>query len=197
MIQSIRCAFYVNSVCCIPGGIIHIVSFLLCSCPASCTLAKQVYLDVFAALGVLLVFQTLDPPRQADVALPVSIDVEQAILRGIECLEDVGAQMHPLASQYVQSFRQLQTRLRALFSGNSRPVETRSVPAGSDRPCTQGNPTDIGIPLLGNSSTAHTSMYDGSGDSSIFLSDEIFNIESLLYDKGWAGMVHEWDDSLA
>ncbi|KAL7922734.1 hypothetical protein ACQKWADRAFT_320672 [Trichoderma austrokoningii] len=69
---------------------------------------------VFTALSVLLVYQHLDPHSRSKVDIPQSLDVDSIIGHGLEHLQRVGGDIHPLASRYVRSFQQLQTRLQAI-----------------------------------------------------------------------------------
>ncbi|KAH8131001.1 hypothetical protein LI328DRAFT_161041 [Trichoderma asperelloides] len=69
---------------------------------------------VFTALSVLLVYQHLDPHSRSKVDIPQSSDIDNVIGHGLEHLQRVGGDIHPLASRYVRSFQQLQTRLQAI-----------------------------------------------------------------------------------
>ncbi|KIM77707.1 hypothetical protein PILCRDRAFT_825147 [Piloderma croceum F 1598] len=121
---------------------------------------------VFAALGVLLAFQTLDAQSKAEVGL-VSVDVDRVILRGTHLLEEVGDQMHPLVSRYVQSFHQLQSRLRT--------ISTTRAYALTD---------SIGLPC------------PAPADSSILLDgDDFSDIEDLLYTTDWTSLMADWSES--
>jgi len=152
---------------------------------------------VFAALGVLLAFQTLDAQSKAEVGLG-SVDVDQVILRGIHLLEEVGDQMHPLASRYVQSFHQLQSRLRAIStarayggsksSSSAIPLPTSSLKdmhpqytgSSSNAPLTDS----MGLPFP---TPADSSMLLGGGDFS--------NIEDLLYTTDWTSLMADWSET--
>jgi hypothetical protein len=88
-------------------------------------------IDVFAALGVLLVYQKIDSSSRAHVGIPSTLDVDKVIAEGLENLERVGAEMHPLAARYLKSFQQLQTRLRdiSILSANAPQQQTRLGPS--------------------------------------------------------------------
>ncbi|KAL2016665.1 hypothetical protein VTK56DRAFT_3209 [Thermocarpiscus australiensis] len=75
---------------------------------------------IFAALGVLLVFQKIDPQFRAEVGVPESVDLDELIGQGLEILQRVGGEMHPLAARYVQSFEQLRARLQSTTIKHSR-----------------------------------------------------------------------------
>ncbi|KIM73611.1 hypothetical protein PILCRDRAFT_724526 [Piloderma croceum F 1598] len=149
---------------------------------------------VFAALGVLLAFQTLDTQSKAEVGL-VSVDVDQVILRGTHLLEEVGDQMHPLASRYVQSFHQLQNRLRAIStarayggsksSSSAVPHDTSSLNGIYSDPNSNPALTDsIGLP------------FPTPADSSMLLDgDDFSNIEDLLYTTDWTSLMADWSES--
>ncbi|KAL7932210.1 N-terminal binuclear Zn cluster-containing/DNA binding domain-containing protein [Trichoderma chlorosporum] len=88
---------------------------------------------VFTALSVLLVFQHLDPHSRLKIDIPPSLDIDDAIGQGLEHLQRVGGEIHPLASRYVRSFQQLQTRLQAIgtLSANAPPLAVRGKQAVS------------------------------------------------------------------
>jgi len=169
------------------------------TCIISYNLSNQLYpppSDVFAALGVLLAFRTLDAESKAEVGL-VSVDVDEVILRGTHLLEEVGDQMHPLASRYVQSFHQLQTRLRAISTvrayGDSQ-SSSNTVPLPS--PLSEIHPQYTGS----NSNTALTDSmglpFPAPADSSIPLGEDDFsNIEDLLYTTNWTSLMADWSES--
>jgi hypothetical protein len=73
---------------------------------------------------VLLVFQKIDPQFRAEVGIPASLDLDDLIGQGLEILQRVGGEMHPLATRYVQSFEQLRTRLQAITTKDSRLLRT-------------------------------------------------------------------------
>jgi hypothetical protein len=84
-------------------------------------------IDVFTALSVLLVYQHLDPYSRSKIDIPPSSDIENVIGQGLEHLQRVGGDIHPLASRYVRSFQQLQTRLQAIgtLAANAPPLAVR------------------------------------------------------------------------
>ncbi len=65
-------------------------------------------------------FQRIEPRFRADVGIPTSLDLDEIIDQGLENLERVGDEIHPLASRYAQSFEQLRTRLQDITIGNSK-----------------------------------------------------------------------------
>jgi hypothetical protein len=153
--------------------------------------------DVFAALGVLLAFQTLDAQSKAEVGL-VSVDVDQVILHGTHLLEEVGDQMHPLASRYVQSFHQLQSRLRAISTARAY---GGSKSSSSAVPLPTSSLNDIHPQYTGSNSNA--ALTDSIGlpfpapvDPSIPLGgDDFSNIEDLLYTTDWTSLMADWSES--
>lgn len=82
---------------------------------------------VFTALSVLVVYKHLDPHSRAKIDIPPSSDIDRVIGQGLEHLQRVGGEMHPLASRYVRSFQQLQARLQAIgtLSANAPPLAVR------------------------------------------------------------------------
>ncbi|OIW23940.1 hypothetical protein CONLIGDRAFT_657486 [Coniochaeta ligniaria NRRL 30616] len=99
---------------------------------------------IFAALGVLLVFQKIDPQFRAEVGIPASPDLDELIGQGLDILQRVGGEMHPLATRYVQSFEQLRARLRAITIKDSRLL--RRAQLGTARAAAAGTTPWTGTP---------------------------------------------------
>ena len=76
----------------------------------------------------------MDFQSRSDVDMPSAFDVEETIEQGMENLQRVGGEMHPLASRYVRSFRQLQTRLQTIH------VTASSVHQASSTEAERGDP---------------------------------------------------------
>ncbi|KAI5461872.1 fungal-specific transcription factor domain-containing protein [Mariannaea sp. PMI_226] len=95
---------------------------------------------VFAALGVLLVYQKIDSKSRAEMDILPSLDLDDVIAQGLENLERVGGEMHPLASRYVQSFHQLKSQLQAITSLSAN-APLRSVQGNKQVPTRSGSDT--------------------------------------------------------
>jgi hypothetical protein len=138
----------------------------------------------------------------------MSVDVDQVILCGTQLLEEVGDQMHPLASRYVQSFQQLQTRLRAIsaartqngtkaLSGSGLAERTTpsspDVHAQSEYRSSDGGSNNTAFP---NSSDPLDLPFPAPADSSMLLGGVDFsNIEDLLYTTDWTGLMADWNEA--
>ncbi|OAL20910.1 hypothetical protein AYO22_08538 [Fonsecaea multimorphosa] len=171
---------------------------------------------VFAALGVLLVYQTVEPQSKADIALPPNVDVDHAVRIGLELLQRVGGQMHPLASRYVQAIQQLRARLQALPTSRSKP------------PSREASSSQLGVASSGNNANQSQAPANGMGyqyshqpshqqaANTLYpayaqdayqstpgevslragFEDEFANIESMLMDStGWTGLMDDWSDN--
>ncbi|OAP54239.1 hypothetical protein AYL99_11340 [Fonsecaea erecta] len=175
---------------------------------------------VFAALGVLLVYQTVEPQSKADIGLPPNVDVDHAVRIGLELLQRVGGQMHPLASRYVQAIQQLQARLQALSASRSKPPSREAssserngaqsgVASSSNPNQSQVPPNAVGYqyPHQPPHQQAGNTLYPpysqdayqstpGEGSLRAGFEDEFANIESMLMDStGWTGLMDDWSDN--
>lgn len=177
--------------------------------------------DVFTALSVLLVYQHLDPHSRSKVDIPQSSDIDNVICHGLEHLQRVGGDIHPLASRYVRSFQQLQTRLQAIgtLSANAPLIAVRGkqqlpmredgavafrqahVPnstTDSDQSSTAGH--QAGSAISGSSSKGPVNMSDQSQENNevSYYGDayqEQYNDRNVEYgDDGfmWAGFDDEF-----
>ncbi|KAL7944735.1 N-terminal binuclear Zn cluster-containing/DNA binding domain-containing protein [Trichoderma barbatum] len=107
---------------------------------------------VFTALSVLLVYQHLDPHSRLKIDIPPSSDIDNVISQGLEHLQRVGGEIHPLASRYVRSFQQLQTRLQAIgtLSANAPPLAVRGKQTSSVK---EDGTSSYGQPRTASSAT--------------------------------------------
>lgn len=152
---------------------------------------------VFAALGVMLVFQTLDAQSKANVNLPPGVDVDDVVLRGTEFLDQVGSNMHTMAGKYVQSLRQLQTRLIALSEAKAKDARPQMPVMQQGQRQTQAeypNNFYAGAPTE-NSMTDFSGPVQPyvNGDSTMMFDYNLAGIENLLYSPGWTGL---WDPGM-
>ena len=168
--------------------------------------------DVFAALGVLLAFQTLDPQSKTDVGIFNSDDLEATIRGGLDLLEKVGGQMHPIASRYVQAFRQLQEKLRVFSSSSVRGMYsnggTTMGPPPNDQTSSIGLNPQAGPDINGGrgENAGPTTAYSYIGEINeisratsreasliVGFENEFANIENMLLDStGWTGLMDDW-----
>jgi len=126
------------------------------------------------------------------------VDVDEVILRGTHLLEEVGDQMQPLASRYVQSFHQLQTRLRSLSTARAY-GDSKSSSNAVPLPTSPLSEIHSQYPDS-NSNTALTDSmglpFPAPADSSIPLGEDDFsNIEDLLYTTDWTSLMADWSES--
>ncbi|TFB04575.1 hypothetical protein CCMA1212_003497 [Trichoderma ghanense] len=134
---------------------------------------------VFTALSVLLVYQHLDPYSRAKIDIPPSSDIDSIIGQGLEHLQRVGGEMHPLASRYVRSFQQLQARLQAIgtLSANAPPSAVRGKQplstkedgaSGHDPARTASSATESDQ----SSSSADSTLSGSAGKGSVTMTDQ-------------------------
>jgi hypothetical protein len=158
---------------------------------------------------VLLAFQTLDAQSKAEVGLLMSVDVDQVILHGTHLLEEVGDQMHPLASRYVQSFQQLQTRLRAISTARTRngskamsgATSVGQLPAPSlddlNARSEYGGSNGNNTAFVADSTDASLGVpFPAPDDPSMLLGGvDFLNIEDLLVTTDWTSLMADWNES--
>ena len=149
---------------------------------------------VFAALGVMIVFHTLDKQSKADIALPPSLNVDKDVAQGTEFLDKIGAQMHSLASRYVQTIRQLHSRLQAM-STNIRATDTATGPTELACANLQRSSDHISNGLLLEGSQVPRSRVQVDGDPTLTFEYDFGDLENLLASPGWTGLMDEWTGS--
>lgn len=167
---------------------------------------------------MLLVFQKIDSQFRAEVGIPASLDLDDLIGQGLEILQRVGGEMHPLATRYVQSFEQLRARLQAITIKDSRlrrtgqPATARtagttpwtgtpSIDASAGQPARETPNTGGNNGYAAGTSTAAQAVneYGPENDANTAfllppLDDELAILRSVLLDGGeWPGFVDlEW-----
>ena len=131
--------------------------------------------------------------------------------------------MHPLASRYVQSFQQLQARLRTFSSsmGKGQGQNANSRDGSESRLVTADRPSSAAGELQNRQDMQNANMnarieypvaynhnynpyYDTGdayrptmGEASLMagFEDEFANIETLLLDStGWTGLMEDWNE---
>ncbi|KAJ5609961.1 hypothetical protein N7510_006680 [Penicillium lagena] len=162
---------------------------------------------VFAALGVLLVYQTIvDPYTKADIGLAASVNIDDAIRQGMENLERVGGHMHPLASRYVQFFQKLQSRLWTMSSTSANPHRTGTVESTDPNLATsvsmveiqQGLEYQAQLRSLTHDDPGIQDELRRAGEAAFLtpglrFEDESELIENVLLDQaGWTNLFDEW-----
>jgi hypothetical protein len=142
------------------------------------------------------------------------VDIEQTIRQGLELLSRVGGQMHPLASRYVQSIQELQSRLNALAASKNKPPSreartSQMQSSGSAATSSALQPQSFAAgnqfpPQAQNQQTALDPSYAQDAYQSTLaevslragFEDEFSNIESMLMDStGWTGLMDDWSDN--
>jgi hypothetical protein len=149
--------------------------------------------DVFAALGVMLTFQTLDERGKQDVHLPESLDVDQIISQGYELLEEVGGQMHPIAARYRDSLRRMEAKLKTVSAGRAKFLERGPLP--TTLPAEEQGRAEYST----NSFPASTDgdygdSFQQMGQIPVGFGDDFEEIENLFYSTGWYGQGNEWNE---
>lgn len=130
-------------------------------------------------MSVLLVYQHLDPYSRSKIDIPPSSDIESVISQGLEHLQRVGGEIHPLASRYVRSFQQLQARLQAIgtLSANAPPLPVRGKQPQSIK---EDGASSYGPPRTASSATdsdqsssnADSAASGGTGKGSVAVPDQ-------------------------
>ena len=153
-------------------------------------------IGVFAALGVVLAFQTLDPQSKEEVALPATVDVDQVILQGRALLEEVGGNLHPLATRYLQSLQKLEGRLRSLSASRARrgAPDPKIVPVEVPEVDMQGPPEE-------NTSNGAFPPADGvdafgswsGGTESMAFDEDFLEIENMFFNTGWGAVMNDFE----
>jgi hypothetical protein len=153
-------------------------------------------IGVFAALGVVLAFQTLNPQSKEEVALPATVDVDQVILQGRALLEEVGGHLHPLATRYLQSLQKLEGRLRSLSASRVRggAPDPKIVPVDTPAVDMQGPPEENNKngAFLATNSVNTFGGWNGGAESMIF-DEDFLEIENMFYSTGWGGVMDDFE----
>lgn len=149
-------------------------------------------------MSVLLVYQHLDPQSRSKIDLPPSSDIDVIIGQGTDHLHRVGGEIHPLASRYVRSFQQLQTRLQAIgtLSANAPPLAVRGKQAvsvkedgassyGQDRTASSTADSDQ------SSSNAHSATSESIGKGSMAVPEQVQEHSGVHYYHGEGYQEHD------
>lgn len=134
------------------------------------------------------------------------MNIDQTIQRGLELLQRVGGQMHPLASRYSLSIQQLQDRLHALANSSkphsreaSQPLRATTEHDFQHHPHqVQQSNTLYQYPQQIQNQQAY--MYPGYVQDAMSLragfEDDFADIENMLMDgTGWTGLMDDWGNS--
>jgi hypothetical protein len=152
-------------------------------------------IGVFAALGVVLAFQTLDPQSKEEVALPATVDVDQVILQGRALLEEVGGHLHPLATRYLQSLQKLEGRLRSLSASRARrgAPDPKIVPVDMPSVDMQGPPEENNNNGAFPTADGVDTFGDWNGDTESMIFDEDFlEIENMFFSTGRGAIMNDF-----
>lgn len=145
---------------------------------------------MLVSLGVMVAYQTLDRERKEEIAMPASVDIEKVVRDGTALLEEVGTQLHPLATRYLQSCQKLEARLRAISSSR---IEEVDQPPVSDPP----NGTQLSAGEAREDVYPHARP-DGDLDlnsladaSTLFCDDSFAEFETMFFSTGWIGVMDD------
>jgi hypothetical protein len=146
--------------------------------------------DVFAALGVILAFKTLDEGSRQDVRVPKYIDIDEIVAHGNSLLEEVGGQLHPIAARYLKSLQRMEAKLQTVSTNRAKVIESLP-PLPAEEPPLQQQQIDYSMhpcPATMNEDFTQFQM----GQPMVFVED-FSEIESMFYNTGWFGQVGEWE----
>lgn len=152
---------------------------------------------IFAALGVMLAFRSLDAQKKKEVGLLDSIDIDQIIIDGTSLLDEVGSQLHPLASRYLQSYQRLESRLRELsFEKIGAAADSTTLPSVAPA-LDMGERTE-----LPNNPQFSAEMGEGFGlhfnpsdEVSMIFNNDFSEFENIFCSTGWSGLMDNWKES--
>jgi hypothetical protein len=166
---------------------------------------------------VLLVYQKISPSCRAEIALPSSLHIDEIINQGLDNLQRVGGEMHPLASRYVHSFKQLQSRLRAMgdlcanspsqmqrpmarptsTSGWKLPLPSRRedyTSAEKEKALAQGLRRDNTNCAVDDVAQEESRPVEYNDYWTSGFDDEFAILQSVLLDNAdWTGLVNDWE----
>jgi hypothetical protein len=152
--------------------------------------------DVFAALGVMLAFNSLDEPSKQQVRLPKNLDVNEIIAYGHQLLEEVGGHLHPIAARYVKSLQRMEVKLKTVAASRTKVLEALPPPpvalhTEEMQPKPEYNAHNL---FAGNMNDDFGQFQQMGGDASMMFVEDFSEIESMFYNTGWFGQV-EWSDA--
>lgn len=148
--------------------------------------------DVFAALGVILAFKTLDEGSQQDVRLPKYINIDEIVMHGNSLLEEVGGQLHPIAARYLKSLQRMEAKLKTVSTNRAKVIESLP-PLPADEPPLQQQQIDYSMqPFPGNIPMTEDFTQFQMGQPMMFVED-FSEIESMFYNTGWFGQTGDWE----
>lgn len=133
----------------------------------------------------MLAFKILSPQNKADASLLESVNVDEVIWQGTKLLQEVGEHCHPLASRYLHWFQKLERKLPTLSlerANNNQSVPGAAVSSTAE-PAIAGyvhkvSPGDVSDPHVVDERLCN--------DSLMVSSEELFEIENMLFSTGWA-----------
>ena len=123
--------------------------------------------------------------RKAEVGLLDSVDVDRVISEGTEFLKQVGEQCHPLASRYLHWIQKLEKKLPtlSLVKANNPGSDPLDVDTSSlDR---ERRPEYMPEALGADENNGFVRDEWPEDDSWMMSSEELLEIENLVYGTGW------------
>lgn len=144
----------------------------------------------------MLAFQTLDDTSKNDVRLPATINVDQIILEGTELLEEVGGQLHPMASRYLQSLRRMESKLKTLSETRAKILESRPAPVDVPAMELNGRTEGSANSFFGNLEEDFGESFRPMDDPSMVFNEDFSEIEDMFYSTGWFGQMGEWNEPM-
>lgn len=145
----------------------------------------------------MLAFKSLDEPSKQDVRLPKSLDVDEIISHGRELLEEVGGQLHPIATRYVKSLHRMEAKLKTVTASREKVLEALPPPP----PPAPAEEVLAKVEYNLNPFSSNINMNEDfgqfqqmGGDASMMFVEDFSEIESMFYNTGWFGQM-EWSDA--
>jgi hypothetical protein len=119
------------------------------------------------------------------------------IQQGTDLLEEVGGQLHPIASRYLHSLRRMEARLKVLSASRAKVAESRSVPIeapSGEQPERFNISTGSLVGNIGEEDFGETSQQ--MGDTSMIFTEGFSQIEDMFYSTGWFGQAGDWSEQV-
>lgn len=146
------------------------------------TIIQLTHLDVLTALCVLLAFKTLGRHNRERICLPELVDVDQTISQGMDILQEVGGQCHPLASRYLQAVQTLVSNLHILSMAKDRGTDSNFSPVNTVIDEQRESPEDQDSGSRSSPRPMDQPAIDGS---MILFCEDFLEMENNLFSSNW------------
>jgi hypothetical protein len=133
----------------------------------------------------MLAFRTLDATSKQDVNLPISLDVDQAIVQGTELLEEVGGQLHPIATRYLEALQRMEAKLKNVSACRTKMLDLHHLPTALPSEYMQRRHEVNANPVWESMDDAFGESFQQTGDTSIAFGEDFLEIENMFYNTGW------------